>query len=351
MQDVQNRAFPQGILTSLHDVHFVCPLCRGELRVKRTGYDCELCEREFPLHAGIPDFRVFPDPFLNFQEDFDRTEIVLAGLEKYELEDLLKYYWSFSDITPLALRPNFIRAVMMGEERARHTVDMFNNGTFKIDIAARRVLEIGSGTGNFLAAAAGKYDRIIGTDIAMRWLHVSRRRFRDKGLPEPALVCCCAEFLPFADKNFDLVTSTSTLEFVNDQQKVLSECSRVISDLGSVHISSVNRYSLAKDPYAHLWGVGFFPYAWQACYVRWRRNAAYKSRTLSYRRLKNLIHSDFTYFETALPDINSSTLSKLSPLMRFQVHMYRFLKTLPFFAFIFRQFGPGWEMILRKKPL
>ncbi len=345
----QKQTQPRNLLPSLREVQFVCPLCRGELAVSEDVYGCETCDKKYPLHDGIPDFRVFPDPYLNFQEDYERTEIVLAGLEKYELEKLLEYYWSFSDITPEDLRTKFIRSVMLGEERAKRTLEIFEDGTFKSKIAAKKVLEIGSGTGNFLAAAAGLYEQVIGVDIAMRWLHVSRRRFMDKGLPVPPLVCCCAEYLPFADRSFDLVAMTSTLEFVKDQAKVLSECARTLTADGAVYINSVNRYSLATDPYAYLWGVGFLPRSWQTAYVRRRRNATYKTRTLSYPEFNYLARREFAKREFVLPDVNSAALKHFSTLTRLQVYFYRFIKKIPAFSLLLKQIGPGWDVVLRKK--
>jgi len=348
-QVLENQIYPRNLLPSLREVQFVCPLCHGDLEVSADDYACETCHKNYPLHDGIPDFRVFPDSYLNFQEDYERTEIVLAGLEKYDLEKLLEYYWSYSDITPENLRPKFVRSAMMGEERAKRTLETFEDGTFKKKIAAKKVLEIGSGTGNFLAVAAGRYEQIIGVDIAMRWLHVSRRRFMDKGLSVPPLVCCCAENLPFADGTFDFVTMTSTLEFVSDQTRVLSECARTLVGGGALHINSVNRYSLATDPYAYLWGVGFLPRAWQAEYVRRRRDAVYKTRTLSYREFNRLARREFSEREFALPDVSSETLRQFSTSTRAQVYFYRFLKNLPVFSLLLKQVGPGWDVILRKK--
>ena len=347
LQVSQNQTHPLDLLPSLREVAFVCPLCRNDLDILTEGYKCESCEKEYTLHDGIPDFRVFPDPYLNFEEDYERTEIVLAGLHKYNLEKLLEYYWTFSDITPEDLRQKFIDSVMRGEKRARHTLEVFENGTFKKNITAKRVLEIGSGTGNFLEAADGRFERVIGIDIAMRWLHVSRRRFIDAGLPVPPLVCCCAEYLPFADSSFDLVVATSTLEFVADQKKVLSESARVLNDDGVFFVNSVNRFALARDPYAYLWGVGFVPRGWQAAYVRWRRDAVYKTRTLSYNELNRLARPNFSSREFALPDIDSSTLRQFSAFTRFQVYVYRFFKKLPVFSPLFKQIGPGWDVALR----
>lgn len=350
-QVLQARTYPENILPALQTVRFVCPLCHGELQVLNESYECEECKKEYSLHGGIPDFRVFPDPYLNFQQDKERTDIVLAGLNKLNLKDLLEYYWSFSDITPEDLRKKFISSVMRGEERARHTLKIFENGTFKKPVAGKKVLEIGSGTGNFLAVAAGHYAQVTGIDIAMRWLHVSRRRFMDKGLPVPPLVCCCAEYLPFPNDSFDLVTMTSTLEFVKDQAKALSECSRTLKDDGALYINSVNRFALTRDPYAYLWGVGILPRSLQEKYVRWRKDATYKTKTLSYNELNRLGRSEFSSIEFALPDIESSVLQQFSAITKLQVYIYRFLKNLPVFSLVFKHVGPGWDVLLRNPSL
>lgn len=345
------RSVPQNLLPSLCSMQFVCPLCRGELNVLTNGYKCTRCRREYLLHAGIPDFRVFPDPYLDFQDEYERTKIVLGGLEKYDFEKLLEYYWTFSDITPPNLRAKFIRSVMMGEQRSRRSLAALDDATFKKNVNPQRVLEIGSGAGSFLAVAGERFEQVVGTDIAMRWLHVSRRRFMDKGLPVPPLVCCCAEYLPFANNSFDLVAATSTLEFVRDQSKVLSEAARVLTAEGTFYLHSVNRFALARDPYSYLWGVGYLPRRWQVKYVYWRRKAVYKTRTLSYSEFKRLARGAFSDSEFALPDVDSATLKGFSLFTRLQVYFYRFLKNLPVFSFLLKQIGPGWDVVLRKKPV
>ena len=270
LASIQNEPsnFPPQILPSLRSMKFVCPLCKGKLDVQNDGYQCLACRKEYLLHSGIPDFRVFPDPFLSYQEDYERTEIVLAGLQKFDFEKLLEHYWSFSDITPPILRLKFIRSAVLGEYRGNQTLEIIESNFDKI---AGMILEIGCGTGNFLAVAAKSFEKVIGIDIAMRWLHVSRRRFMDLGLEIPPLICCCAEFLPFDNNSFELVVMSSTLEFVQDQPKVLAECGRVIDEKGSLFITTVNRFSIARDPYSYLWGVGFLPRKWQAKYVKKRR--------------------------------------------------------------------------------
>jgi len=250
-----NPSHPDTILPSLRDIAFVCPLCRGELDVADQAYRCEPCSSTYPLHGGIPDFRVFADPYISLRQDAQRTELVLGVLEEYDLRRLLDYYWSHSDITPPDLKAKFIRNALLAERRGRRLVQVLENGPFRQSAIPRRVLEVGSGTGNFLVAAAGRYEQVVGTDIAMRWLHISRRRAREAGQADPALVCCCAEHLPFADRTFDLAVSSATLEFTREPGRALAEGSRVLRNGGGFLLNTANRYSIAVNPYAYLWGL------------------------------------------------------------------------------------------------
>jgi ubiquinone/menaquinone biosynthesis C-methylase UbiE/uncharacterized protein YbaR (Trm112 family) len=346
---ILSRAYPISLLPSLRELAFVCPLCRGGLDVLSDAYHCSACKKSYPLHGGIPDFRVFPDPYLDYREDYERTEIVIEALPRYELEALLEYYWSFSDITPEALRPKFIRSAMLGERKSRRTMEVLESERPRGE--SLRVLEVGSGTGSFLAAAMQRYKHVVGIDIAMRWLHVSRRRFMDKGLPVPPLVCCCAEYLPFPDHSFDLGVMSATLEFTRDQGKVLSECARALTSTGVLYVNTVNRYSLARDPYAYLWGIGWLPRRWQARYAGWRRGASYENiNLLSYAGLHRLASDSFASVEMILPEVDEAALQQFSRATQLQGRTYRVVKDRPLFKALLTRVGPGWEAKLRKSP-
>ena len=58
------------------------------------------------------------------------------------------------------------------------------------------VLDLGCGTGSFLAAAGRELPDVGGVDIAMRWLLVARKRLDEEGLGRVPLACACAEGLP-----------------------------------------------------------------------------------------------------------------------------------------------------------
>jgi len=327
----------------------VCPRCAHQVHLRGEAYCCEGCEAEYPQHAGIPDLRVFDDPYLSREDDRQRTNIVLAALDDHNLQSLLEHYWSYSDITPVALRAKYIQSVARGRQRAARLVKAIESGVFRQAQMPRRVLEIGSGAGGFLAAASTEFAEVVGIDIAMRWLHLSRRRFLDEQLAAPPLVCCCAEKLPFPDASFDLVVATAVLEFVHDPGQVLAECARVLSPEGTMIVSAVNRYSLSPEPHVGLWGVGFLPRRAQARYVRWRRAASYEHvRLLSYGELRRLARRHFPRQTFVNQDLDDRSLAHLSWTMRSLIRTYRLANRLPLVSWLLRRCGPGWEAMFQK---
>lgn len=344
-----NAAAPAPSLAAPRRVSLVCPLCHGGLAALGETLRCDPCGRAFPAHAGIQDLRVFPDPYLGYDEDSARTERVLEALDRLPLPELLRYYWSLSDITPPALREQFMRSALSGDEKARRVLRLLEAAPFRSSVPARRVLEIGSGTGGFLAEAAPRFEEVVGVDIAMRWLHLSRRRFRDLGLGPPPLVCCCAEHLPFPDASFDLIVIAATLEFTRDPDRVLAEAARTLRDGGMLFLNTVNRLSLAPEPHVNLWGVGFLPRAWQDPYVRWRRDVDFRNiRPLSYPELMRMLSRHFAEREVSPADVPDSVLERLTSWKRAQVRLYRVLKRVPPFGLLLRWFGPEWDVLLRK---
>ena len=331
------------------DLTFVCPLCRGPLASSPDAFACGPCGRRYPLHDGIPDFRVFPDPYLGFEEDRARTEAVLEALHRYDLPGLLEHYWSLSDITPPDLRRRFIRGALQGEAKARRFLRVLDEPAPSGAAPVQSVIEIGSGTGAFLAVASERFPRVVGVDIAMRWLHLSRRRFLDRGLPAPLLVCACAEALPFPDGAFDLAFTAATLELTRDPGQAMGECARVLGPGGRLLLNTSNRFSLASEPHVHLWGVGFLPRRWQVPYVRWRRGVDFsKIRPLSLGKLDRLAAPFFPARQVTPADAADETVAGLPAPQRAQVAVYRRLKKSRLLRPLLLRFAPEWDARLAK---
>lgn len=97
----------------------------------------------------------------------------------------------------------------------------------------QRVLDVGTGTGRFLAV----FPRCVGVDLTEEMLR------RAKVYNKP-LVRADAEHLPFRDESFDVVHSAGLLG-VYRSAKIIAECARVAKRGGKVYISFPARESIS----------------------------------------------------------------------------------------------------------
>src|SRR5262245_32531802 len=223
-------------------VELCCPLCRGELE-ERGGADpaflCTACAREFPVILGIPDFRVFPDPYISMEADRAKGQRVAERFNDLDFPGLVDFYYSITDVVPPSQAQRFTRGLMSAPTRAEAALDAWEaHGEGARE--SGRLLEIGCGTGPLLVAAAKRFDSVAGIDIAFRWLVVGKKRLAEAGLADVPLICACAEALPFRAANFDRVVADSVLEHVADQEAVLKEAYRVMRPGGRLLLATPN---------------------------------------------------------------------------------------------------------------
>ncbi|HET9582383.1 MAG TPA: methyltransferase domain-containing protein [Gemmatimonadota bacterium] len=97
------------------------------------------------------------------------------------------------------------------------------------------ILDVGCGTGALLAAVAGRVraSRLAGVDLSPAMLAVARRRLEGRAL----LVAADAADLPFPDRAFDLVVSTSALHYWPDPAAGVAEIARVLEPEGRISIT------------------------------------------------------------------------------------------------------------------
>ena len=50
-------------------IELCCPVCRADVAQAGQELVCRDCSRRFPVIAGIPDLRVFPDPYIGMEDD------------------------------------------------------------------------------------------------------------------------------------------------------------------------------------------------------------------------------------------------------------------------------------------
>jgi len=103
-----------------------------------------------------------------------------------------------------------------------------------------KILEFGCGTGESAIALAKDGNQVIALDISKGMLEKSRRKAIASYLDNILYVQADAEFLPFRDNVFDVLTCSWVLHHVPDVRKTVEEACRVLSPNGRIYIAEVN---------------------------------------------------------------------------------------------------------------
>lgn len=120
-----------------------------------------------------------------------------------------------------------------------------------------RVLDIGSGMGGFLVAAALNGMRAVGVEPSADYCRITRLRAMRHGLPA-RVIRGVGEALPCPDAAFDLVFAQDILEHVRDPDQTMREIGRVLAPDGVALVTVINRFAW-RDPHYHLFAVNWLP--------------------------------------------------------------------------------------------
>ena len=134
-----------------------------------------------------------------------------------------------------------------------------------------RVLDVATGTGLVARELAAKGCTVVGVDQSPGMLAAARRRVN--GSIE--LVEASADALPFADGEFDALTFTYLLRYVDDPAATLRELARVVKPGGTV---AGLEFAVPRGVWRPLWElyVRFvLPLAGSAFGAGWRRAGAF----------------------------------------------------------------------------
>jgi len=259
-------------------LELACHLCGHPLAVGRDATACPGCGATYRTLRGIPDLRTSDDGYLPNEADWSLAEQLDAAFDELDFRGMLDLYFDLNPEITSAQRKSQIQHILTAKPRAEGWLEAL--GT---DVPHGPWLDLGCGSGSFLASVASDGREVVGLDVAIRWLIVARKRLDEEGSGHVRLVCGNAEQLPFRDQGFAAVIAGDVIEHVADQAATLAESHRVLKPGGRLFMATPNRFSLAPEPHVGVWGVGFLPRNWMPGYVRLVRRIDFRAiRTLSY---------------------------------------------------------------------
>jgi len=290
-------------------IEIVCPHCRGDLRLagEERGdtpgqLACAACQREFPVVCGIPDLRVFPDPYIMPEEEYAKARHLVSRYGNFDFAGLVEYYYSISPLVPLQHAKKYARGLLAASARTELWLEGWEQAAKEIltnqssdprdadhfaHATDRWFLDLGCGTAPLLIAAKN-YPRRAGVDLALRWLVMARKRLMEAGLDLP-LICACAEALPFRDGAFFTVAADSVVEHLRDQPRAMAEVHRVVQSGGRFFLATPNRFSIGPDPQTGIWGGSLLPLSWTQAIVHRQGGLPPQRRLLSAGWLRRLL--------------------------------------------------------------
>lgn len=170
----------------------------------------------------------------------------------------------------------------LDEDKVHDQVELFCRtfGIEKAELRGKRLLEVGSGFGVFLAVLRRDYGvESFGVEPAGDGfgssLEISRELLRAYGQDQSAVTDAKGEDLPFEDRHFDLVFSSTVLEHTEDPALVLEEAIRVLKPGGRIQFVYPNYGAFFEGHYALPW-IPYMGHTIGKLWVRlWGRDPTY----------------------------------------------------------------------------
>jgi len=310
-------------------------------------YDCRSCGRTFPVLFGIPDFRLRSDRYLDLAAERRKAARLAEEAARRSFRGLLDFYYEITDDVPAELASRYKAGVLSGPRHSEAVaVDVARSLAAKADAL---VLDAGCGAGGMLVALAAQGLRVVGVDIALRWLVICKKRLEELGVTAP-LICADLTQAPFRPEAFDALTAIDVVEHMTEVSAGLGAFRALVKPGASVWITAANRCTLGPHPSTRIWAIGWMPAALRSRILRRIRgvDSLRFSHLLSLRQLSmvaksaGLVVADRKPRRIAAPDEHYPAFERA--LMR----CYALLTRLGFVRHLLLLIGPSFELVLRR---
>ena len=197
------------------------------------------------------------------EAQFTRFRLVTSGDDAALVREFVrrldpKHARIAADRSRLDAAARFFRdnAQRWDELRALHVADREIERALAhhLPLGARRLLDIGTGTGRLLEVLAPKVEQAIGVDQSREMLALARANLARAGIDNADIRLGDMYALPFEADSFDVVTIHHVLHYADDPAAALSEAARVVRPGGVVLVVDFSPHDLVelKREHAHV---------------------------------------------------------------------------------------------------
>lgn len=259
----------------------VCPRCHGPLSLEKDELRCAVCDKFFPIVAGIPCFTKGESAW-RFPLSNASNKIIQVAKEKG---------WKASLSRVEKERADWIEGA----------------GRFPISVLASpkgRVLDAGCGWGGLSFWLAKEFSYVYALDSQLDGLLFIDIRSAQDGVINISPVQANLLSLPFPGAFFDLVLLNGVLEWVGTfstehpatklQEMALCEIARVLRPNGVLYIAIENRFGLQyfmgyKEEHTGLRFISLLPRRLANGYHKYRIGKEFRALTYSHRGLTRIL--------------------------------------------------------------
>jgi len=345
--------------------NWVCPKCKGILKVEGRQYSCEPCELRFSEKYGIPDFRLNN---YDSENQLNLAEEYLKLWDKLTYEDMVRMRFSGLRQRALAAGKNPCDPKMWDLDEQAHLASYRTRGKYHSHILkhflrrsdqaehSKRLIDVGCGWGRDLLHLAGLGDEVIGVDVSTYSLLMTKKLLQENGVTNVTLVLAEGQFLPVPSQCIDGINCSATIEHFPLPGDFLRECSRCMREPGWVFLYYPNRYSALPETHTGIWGLGFRSEKQQKKVVRKRIGSEWNVTLFSRRSFFCLLGSTCEYKSvriTGIPDgieefLYSSKFAKMFPrLARVPKVVLPIIRVMPGLDRLISFFAPVHFVLIR----
>lgn len=226
-----------------------------------------------------------------------------------------------------------------------------------------KVLDLGCGIGLTLAGLAQTFNSCVGCDIGNKEIEASKELLKKLKLKAP-VIKYDGKKLPFANNNFDIVTSIEVIEHVENPSTYLREIKRVLKKDGILHITTANKW-WPVEPHFKLPFLSYLPSKMADFYVKTT------GKGNDYQNIKLPSYTQFYKMANRYFEVEDITLNVISEYKKYGLdkergkiilYLARLLKFLNrmeknsitkfpalFIKYLLRRFSLGWLFICYQK--